>query len=127
MVQDQLGPDYDTVTHFTPRYNPWDQRLCLVPDADLFAAIKAGRADVVTDTIDTFTASGIRLASGAELAADIVVTATGLDMQLAGGAMLQRRRHARAAQRGAELQGHDVLRRAQPRLGIRLHQRLVDA
>ena len=86
MVQDQLGPDYDTATHFTPRYNPWDQRLCLVPDADLFAAIKAGRADVVTDTIETFTAHGIRLASGAELAADIVVTATGLDMQLAGGA-----------------------------------------
>ena len=86
MVREQLGPDYDVATHFTPRYNPWDQRLCLVPDADLFAAIKAGRADVVTDTIDTFTAGGIRLASGKELAADIVITATGLDMQLAGGA-----------------------------------------
>ena len=85
MVRGHLGPDYDVETHFTPRYNPWDQRLCLVPDADLFDAIKAGRADVVTDTIETFTAAGIRLASGVELPADIVVTATGLDMQLAGG------------------------------------------
>ena len=85
MVGEQLGADYDVATHFTPRYNPWDQRLCLVPDADLFEAIKAGSADVVTDTIETFTAGGIRLASGTELSADIVVTATGLDMQLAGG------------------------------------------
>ena len=85
MVRGHLGPDYDVETHFTPRYNPWDQRLCLVPDADLFDAIKAGRADVVTDTIETFTHAGIRLASGVELQADIVVTATGLDMQLAGG------------------------------------------
>ncbi|QXQ06030.1 NAD(P)/FAD-dependent oxidoreductase [Sphingosinicellaceae bacterium] len=85
MVRQHLGPDYDVDTHFTPRYNPWDQRLCLVPDADLFDAIKAGRADVVTDTIETFTPTGIRLASGKELPADIVVTATGLDMQLAGG------------------------------------------
>ena len=85
MVRGHLGPDYDVDTHFTPSYNPWDQRLCLVPDADLFEAIKAGRADVVTDTIETFTVGGIRLASGKELAADIVVTATGLDMQLAGG------------------------------------------
>ena len=85
MVRQHLGPDYDVDTHFTPRYNPWDQRLCLVPDADLFEAIKAGRADVVTDTVETFTATGIRLASGKELPADIVVTATGLDMQLAGG------------------------------------------
>ena len=85
MVRQHLGPDYDVDTHFTPRYNPWDQRLCLVPDADLFDAIKAGRADVVTDTIETFTPTGIRLASGKYLPADIVVTATGLDMQLAGG------------------------------------------
>ena len=85
MVRQHLGPDYDVDTHFTPRYNPWDQRLCLVPDADLFAAIRDGRADVVTDTIETFTADGVRLASGAELPADIIVTATGLDMQLAGG------------------------------------------
>ena len=84
-VRQHLGPDYDVDTHFSPSYNPWDQRLCLVPDADLFAAIRDGRANVVTDTIETFTPHGLKLASGTELAADIVVTATGLDMQLAGG------------------------------------------
>jgi cation diffusion facilitator CzcD-associated flavoprotein CzcO len=85
MAKAQLGPDYDVATHFTPRYNPWDQRLCLVPDADLFEAIKAGTASVATDAIDTFTAGGIRLKSGQELAADLIVTATGLDLQLMGG------------------------------------------
>jgi monooxygenase len=85
MVRKELGTDYDVETNFTPRYNPWDQRLCLVPDSDLFRAIKAGRASVVTDTIDTFTPTGIRLASGKELAADIVVTATGLKMELLAG------------------------------------------
>jgi monooxygenase len=85
MARAQLGPDYDVATHFTPTYNPWDQRLCLVPDADLFEAIKTGAASVVTDKIEAFTEGGIRLASGQELAADIIVTATGLDMQLMGG------------------------------------------
>jgi monooxygenase len=85
MVRQELGPDYDVGTHFTPRYNPWDQRLCLVPDADLFAAIRAGRADVVTDTIERFTETGIRLSSGRELDADLVVTATGLELQLMSG------------------------------------------
>jgi monooxygenase len=77
-----LPPDYDVGTHFTPRYNPWDQRLCLVPDADMFEAISAGRASIVTDEIDSFTEAGIRLKSGEELAADIIVTATGLKIQL---------------------------------------------
>jgi monooxygenase len=81
----QLGADYDVKTHFTPRYNPWDQRLCLAPDADFFRAIKAGKADVVTDQIETFTESGIRLGSGRELEADIIVTATGLKLQMLGG------------------------------------------
>ena len=85
MVRDQLGPDYDVAKHFTPRYNPWDQRICLVPDADLFAAIRDGSASVVTDHIDRFEAEGIRLKSGELLPADIIVTATGLDMQLMGG------------------------------------------
>ena len=80
-----LGPDYDIATHFTPRYDPWDQRLCLVPDADLFEALKAGSATVVTDTIDRFTSDGIRLASGEELPADIIVTATGLELKLLSG------------------------------------------
>jgi cation diffusion facilitator CzcD-associated flavoprotein CzcO len=81
----QLGADYDVKTHFTPRYNPWDQRLCLAPDADFFRAIKAGKADIVTDQIETFTESGIRLQSGRELEADIIVTATGLKLQMLGG------------------------------------------
>ena len=85
MVREQLGPDYDVETHFTPRYNPWDQRLCLVPDADLFEAIKHGAASVVTDQIETFEPGGIRLKSGETLPADVIVTATGLDMQLMGG------------------------------------------
>ena len=84
-VRAQLGPDYDVATHFTPRYNPWDQRLCLVPDADLFRAIRAGTASVVTGTIETFTETGLRLASGETLAADIVVTATGLKLSLLAG------------------------------------------
>jgi hypothetical protein len=88
LVRAQLGPDYDVATHFTPRYNPWDQRLCLVPDGDLFAAIRAGKASVVTGHIDTFTPAGIRLRSGAELAADLVVTATGLVMRLLSGMKL---------------------------------------
>ncbi|MEH3036798.1 MAG: NAD(P)/FAD-dependent oxidoreductase [Sphingomonas adhaesiva] len=82
MVREHLGPDYDVATHFTPRYNPWDQRLCLVPDADLFDTIKAGKADVITDTIERFTPRGILLTSGRELEADIIVTATGLKMSL---------------------------------------------
>ena len=85
MVQDELGPDYDVATHFTPTYNPWDQRLCLVPDADMFRQIKAGRASVVTDQIETFTATGIRLMSGQELKADIIVSATGLVLEVWNG------------------------------------------
>ncbi len=84
-VRAQLGPDYDVATHFTPRYNPWDQRLCLVPDSDLFHSLRDGTASIVTDTIETFTPGGLRLASGRELAADVVVTATGLKMILLGG------------------------------------------
>jgi monooxygenase len=84
----QLPPGYPVDTHFAPRYAPWDQRLCFVPDGDLFRAIKAGRASVVTDGIDTFTEHGLRLASGAELAADIVVTATGLTVLALGGMKL---------------------------------------
>ncbi|WP_281256614.1 flavin-containing monooxygenase [Melittangium boletus] len=81
-VRKQLGPGHDVATHFTPRYDPWDQRVCLVPDADLFSALKQGRASVVTDHIETFTEKGITLRSGQELEADIVVTATGLKLQL---------------------------------------------
>lgn len=85
MVRGELDPGYDVATHFTPSYDPWDQRLCLVPDADLFAAIRSGKADVVTDHIERFTPEGLKLRSGRELAADLVVTATGLEVQLMGG------------------------------------------
>jgi monooxygenase len=84
-VRSALGPDYDVDTHFTPRYNPWDQRLCLVPDGDLFKAINEKRASVVTNEIDRFTNKGIRLKDGSELEADIIVTATGLNLQVLGG------------------------------------------
>ena len=85
LIRQQLGPDYDVATHFTPRYNPWDQRLCLVPDGDLFREINAGRMSIVTDHIERFTQNGIKLKSGEELQADIVVTATGLQMKLFSG------------------------------------------
>jgi cation diffusion facilitator CzcD-associated flavoprotein CzcO len=85
LIRTQLGPDYDVATHFTPRYNPWDQRLCLVPDGDLFREINAGRMSIVTDQIERFTQSGIKLKSGQELDADIIVTATGLQMKLFSG------------------------------------------
>lgn len=85
LAKAQLGPDYDVDTHFRPRYNPWDQRLCLVPDADLFASIRAGKVSVVTDEIESFTETGLCLRSGKELAADVIVTATGLKLKLLGG------------------------------------------
>ena len=88
-IRKQLGPDYDVATHFTPRYNPWTQRLCLVPNGDFFKAIKHGRASVVTGQIERFTESGIRLQSGEDLPADIVITATGLVLQAFGGATLE--------------------------------------
>ena len=80
----ELGPTVDVDTHFTPSYNPWDQRLCLVPNGDLFEALKAGSASVVTDTIETFTETGITLTSGEHLDADIIVTATGLELVTLG-------------------------------------------
>jgi cation diffusion facilitator CzcD-associated flavoprotein CzcO len=87
-LQKRLPPGYDIDTHFKPRYGPWDQRLCLVPDGDLFEAICEGHASIVTDQIETFTENGIRLASGAELEADLIVTATGLNMLVFGGVEL---------------------------------------
>jgi monooxygenase len=82
----QLHPDFDVKRHFTPRYNPWDQRICLVPDGDLFGAIRSGRVEIVTETIETFVESGVRLSSGTTLLADIIVSATGLVVKLMGGA-----------------------------------------
>jgi monooxygenase len=84
-VESQLPAGYDIDTHFKPTYQPWDQRLCFVPDGDMFGAISSGAASVVTDTIESFTEKGLRLGSGRELEADIVVTATGLNLQALGG------------------------------------------
>jgi monooxygenase len=84
-VERHLPPGQSFDPHFKPRYNPWDQRVCLVPDADLFEAMKAGRASIATDTIETFTENGITLTSGAELEADVIVTATGLNLKVLGG------------------------------------------
>jgi cation diffusion facilitator CzcD-associated flavoprotein CzcO len=85
----QLPEGYAVDTHFKPSYNPWDQRMCLIPDGDLFTAIRDGHASVVTDQIDTFTETGIRLQSGTELEADIVVSATGLNLLAIGGMRLE--------------------------------------
>src|SRR2546422_2856897 len=84
-LRNDLGPDCDVATHFNPRYNPWEQRLCLVPDSDLFKTMRQGRASVVTDQIETFTEKGLKLRSGAELETDVIVTATGLNLRLLGG------------------------------------------
>ncbi|WP_165857267.1 flavin-containing monooxygenase [Marinobacter sp. JSM 1782161] len=87
-LKTQLGRDFDVDTHFNPSYNPWDQRLCLVPNGDLFRALRRGDAHVVTDHIETFTETGVRLQSGQTLEADIVVSATGLNLVALGGAEL---------------------------------------
>jgi cation diffusion facilitator CzcD-associated flavoprotein CzcO len=87
-VRRELGPHYDVEKHFTPRYNPWDQRLCLIPNNDLLDAIGEGRASVVTETIERFTENGILLTTGEELEADIIVTATGLELVILGEADL---------------------------------------
>ena len=93
-VERALPAGYDIDKHFKPRYNPWDQRMCLVPNGDLFKAIRDGSASVVTDTIDAFTESGIRLDSGEELEADVIVTATGLNLLFLGGMELTVDGHA---------------------------------
>ena len=80
---------FDADTHFNPRYNPWDERMCLAPDADFFKSIRSGKSSVITDSIDTFTATGVQLKSGRHLDADIVVTATGLQLRLLSGVQLE--------------------------------------
>ncbi len=87
LTRRQLGKEVD-IKHFSPRYNPWDERLCVVPDGDLFRALRKGQARIVTDTIKTFDKTGIQLDSGEHLDADIIVTATGLNLQLFGGAQM---------------------------------------
>jgi monooxygenase len=90
MARHRLPEGYDVEKHFGPRYKVWDQRLCLAPNGDLFRTIRHGNADVVTDTIDRFIKTGIKLSSGDELQADVIITATGLNLQLFGGAEIRR-------------------------------------
>jgi cation diffusion facilitator CzcD-associated flavoprotein CzcO len=89
LAERRLPSGYDIDQHFNPRYDPWDERLCIAADGDLFEAITAGRVSMVTDRIDTFTETGIALASGRALDADLVVTATGLNLQPLGGIELR--------------------------------------
>jgi monooxygenase len=84
-VRKMVGEDIDVETHFTPRYKPWDQRVCLAPDGDFFRVLRSGRASVVTDEIDRFTERGIRTVSGKEIEADLIITATGLELRFLGG------------------------------------------
>jgi len=90
MAERRLPEGFDYDKHFSPSYKPWDQRVCLAPNGDIFKAIRKGKADVVTDVIDRFTADGIALRSGEHLKADIIITATGLNVQFFGGAQVLR-------------------------------------
>ena len=126
-VKMALGPDYDIATHFTPRYNPWEQRLCLVPDGDLFKSIRDKRASVVTNEIDTFTKNGIKLKDGSELEADIIVTATGLNLQVLGG--LEVSVDGRTVDFASTLNYKGMMYSDVPEhgVGVRLHQCVLDA
>lgn len=90
LVRKEMGPSYDTDQHFSPSYGPWDQRVCVVPDSDLFRAVKGGRASIVTDTIERFSQTGVVLTNGKELPADIIVTATGLKLSALGEVALSK-------------------------------------
>ncbi len=89
LAQAEIGPEFNAAECFNPRYEPWDQRMCVVPDGDLFAAMRAGKVSIVNGEIETFTETGLRLTSGEEIAADIIVTATGLKVRLMGGVAIE--------------------------------------
>ena len=89
LAQAEIGPEFNAAEYFNPRYEPWDQRMCIVPDGDLFAAMRAGKASIVNGEIETFTETGLRLTSGQDIAADVIVTATGLKVRLMGGVAIE--------------------------------------
>jgi monooxygenase len=89
LAQAEIGPELNAAEYFNPRYDPWDQRMCIVPDGDMFAAMRAGKASIVNGEIETLTETGLRLTSGQEIAADIIVTATGLKVRLVGGVAIE--------------------------------------
>ena len=126
-VERRLPRDYDVDTHFKPRYDPWDQRVCLVPDGDLFQAIHKGQASVVTDRVETFTEKGLKLASGRRARSRRDRHRHRAERPDAGRHEDRGRRPGARSPQGGELQGHDVRRRAEPGVCTRLHQRLVDA
>ena len=126
MVRKHVGKDFD-MQHFTPAYMPWDQRVCAVPDADLFLKLKSGKASIVTEQIDTFTETGIRLKSGKELPADIIVSATGLNLQLLGGIQLSVDGVNSNLQERMTYKGVMVEGIPQPGMRVRLRQCTVDA
>ena len=121
-----LPAGYPVDEHFNPPYNPWDQRMCIVPDGDLFRVIRDGRASVVTGHIATFTETGVLLETGRELEADIIVTATGLNVQALGGMTLTVDGKPVQPAGHVRLQGHDAVRRTELRIRFRLHQRVLD-
>jgi monooxygenase len=123
-VRRHLGENMTSST--SRQYNPWDQRLCLVPDSDLFKSIRDGSASVVTDQIETFTETGLQLKSGEHLDADIIVTATGLVLKLMSGLATRSRRRARGSVEDDGLQRDDVQRCSEPRVRLRLHERVLD-
>ena len=122
-----LPADFDFDTHLGPSYNPWEQRPCALRDGDLYEAISEGRAEIVTDRIETFTESGLRLESGAELEADVIVTATGFNLQFLGGIEVVVERRGGRHRKVLTYKGMMIERGPQPRLHRRLHQRLLDA
>ncbi len=123
----QLPDGYPVDEHFNPPYDPWDQRLCIVPDGDLFRSIREGNASVVTEHVDTFTEKGVLLKSGRELDADVIVTATGLNLLPFGGIALTVDGERGPSARHVHVQRVDAQRRAQLLRRHRLHERVVDA
>ena len=126
-IQRDLGPDYDVAKDFSPPYNPWDQRVCLTPDGELFAAIREGKVSVATDRIDSFTETGIRLESGKELPADIIVPATGLVVKLMGGMEVMLDGVRANLAEGLVYKGMMFSDVPKPGARLRLYQRVLDA
>ena len=127
LAQAEIGPEFNAAEYFNPRYDPWDQRMCIVPDGDLFAAMRAGKASIVNGEIETFTETGLRLTSGQEIEADLIVTATGLKVRLMGGVAIEVDGAPVDIASHDRLQGHDVQRRPEFGVHFRLYQRLLDA
>ena len=123
----RLPAGFDIDTHFNPRYDPWDQRMCLIPDGDLFEAIGGGRVSVVTDHIESLTETGLALASGTQLEADLIVTATGLSLVPLGGMRLSVDGSDVDAGRRAHLPRDAAQRRAEHGVRVRLLEPVVDA